>query len=106
MMDMLHRCQKTFCKALLTERMRVSVLLSDPSPCSAVPLLGLGITSVSFVVPVHLTLVFLTVPSVGKPRTAGVGTGTLCSHRHGFFHYLFYILNVKMYLISVVIIEF
>ena len=63
--------------AQLTHRVLLYISVPYPLPHTSVATAGLRISVVLFV-PLSLLLgVFLTEPSVGKPWTAGVGTGSL-----------------------------
>ena len=63
--------------AQLTHRVLLYISVPYPLPHTSVATAGLRISVVLFV-PLSLLLgVFLTEPSVGKPGTAGVGTGSL-----------------------------
>ena len=71
--DLLDFPVDSFGKALLAKRVRVDVSVSDALPSPAVPALGLGVASVSFVSSVFFLLVLRAEPSLGEVGASGVG---------------------------------
>ena len=69
-------------KALLTERVRLCVLLADTLPFRSVASFRFGLSVVAFVPLVLLLLMFFTIPVFSKARAAGVSTWFLGSSWH------------------------
>ena len=69
-------------KALLTERVRLCVLLADTLPFRSVASFRFGLSVVAFVTLVLGSLVLLAVSSVSQFRAAGVSTWFLWSSGH------------------------
>ena len=63
--------------AQLTQRVLLDIGVTNPLPDTPVATPGLRIAVVSLVALRFHLCVFLTEPTVGKPWTAGVGTGSL-----------------------------
>lgn len=84
-MDLLRRRQLALLLALLTERVRLDVAVTDALPASAVAFIGLGVTLVLVVLFVHDLLVLGAVLLThSEPTAAGVGAGTFWFVWHSF----------------------
>ena len=76
-MHLFRRYKSSVLLAQLTHRVLLYISVPYPLPHTSVATPGLRI-SVVLLVPLSLSLgVFLTEPAVGKPWTAGMGTGSL-----------------------------
>ena len=69
--------QPTFALTLLTQRMRLDVACTYPSPCATVTLVGVGIALVFVILAPGDLPVFFAVPPVGQPAATGIGAGAL-----------------------------
>jgi hypothetical protein len=82
---LLGRGKPTLFLALLTERMRLDVAVTDALPGTTIPFVGSGVAFVLVVLFCHNLLMLGTVLlALGKPTAAGVGTGTFWFVWHGF----------------------
>ena len=86
MMDMFCSHKPSFLPASLTERMVMDVSVTNNLPSSPVPFLCFLVPSVALVLPVHLPLVLLAVPSLCQVGTAGISTWSLWFSRHFILH--------------------
>ena len=64
MMNLIHRNNDSFLKALFTERMCLHVAVTDSFPCSSVPAAYSFVSAILLVGAVRFLLMFLTVPSI------------------------------------------
>ena len=76
-MHFLRGCQPSFLFTLFAQRMRLDVLQPYPAPCSAVTLVGVGISLVFVVMVLSDLPVFVAVPTVGQHAATRIGAGTL-----------------------------
>jgi len=77
-------------KALLTERVRLCVLLADTLPFRSVASFRFGLSVVAFVTLVLLLLMFFTIPVFSKAGAAGVCTWFLWFSGHWDYHSLLF----------------
>lgn len=82
MVYFLDRHKNSFPIALLTERVRLYIAVTDSFPCSPVPTVYSRVPAILLVAFVHKLRVFLTEPPVGKFWTAGIRTRPLWFSRH------------------------
>ena len=82
MVYFLDRHKNPFLIALLTERVRLYIAVTDSFPCSPVPTVYSRVPAILLVAFVHKLRVFLTEPPVGKFWTAGIRTRPLWFSRH------------------------
>ena len=88
MVYFLDRYKNPFPIALLTERVRLYIAVTDSFPCTPIPTAYSRVPAILLVAFVHKLRVFLTEPPVGKFRTAGIRTRPLWLSRHQ-LHLLF-----------------
>ena len=82
MVYFLDRHKNSFPIALLTERVRLYIAVTDSFPCTPVPTAYSRVPAILLVAFVHKSRVFLTEPPVSQFRTAGVGTRPFWFSRH------------------------
>jgi hypothetical protein len=82
MMNHINRNVPSLFQTLLTERVCLDVTFPYLPPSFAVSLVCFGVTAVVVVLKVALAFVFLTVITVRKVRTTGIGTGLFRFLRH------------------------
>lgn len=88
MVYFLDRHKNPFPIALLTERVRLYITVTDSFPCTPVPTAYSRVPAILLVAFVHKLRVFLTEPPVCMFRTAGIRTRPLWFPRHQ-LHLLF-----------------
>lgn len=88
MVYFLDRHKNSFLITNFTERVRLYIAVTDSFPCTPIPTAYSRIPAILLIAFVLQLRVFLTEPSVGKFRTAGIRTRTLWLPRHQ-LHLLF-----------------
>ena len=76
-MHFLSRRQPAFALTLLAQRMRLNITRTNFPPCSAVTLVGVGISLVFVVMALSEPLMFVAVPTVSQPAATRIGAGAL-----------------------------
>ena len=73
---LLRRRQPSLALALLTQRMLQQKTRTDLLPCAAVALVCIWVAKITIVLMFRNLPVLVTIPTVGQPSAAGIGTGS------------------------------
>ena len=75
-MYFLGRRQPVLYRTLFAKGMHLDIIRTDLLPCATVAFVGVRITQVSVVLMLRNLPVLVTIPTVGQPSAAGIGTGS------------------------------